>query len=146
VVTVFFAYLGMLVSVGLRQIPHFRRRPSDIRHLPLFVLQLTFFMVPTRIAAFATMFHNSWRTRDAPVAQRSSVEEPAPYFAQAPDDRPSVDRSPLGDPLADFVAAQSSATPTVPTVAPPFVATTSDPADAREKAPSRQATARELAS
>jgi hyaluronan synthase len=58
-------YAGMLVSIGLRQIPHFRRRPRDAARLPLFVLQLTFVMVPLRILAFATMLHQSWATRPA---------------------------------------------------------------------------------
>jgi len=57
------AYVGMLVSIGLRQIPRLRRAPQDLRRLPLFVLQITFFMVPLRIAAFATMFHQGWSTR-----------------------------------------------------------------------------------
>lgn len=39
------------------------------------MLQLTFFMVPTRIAAFATMFHNGWSTREAAVEDRSSAFE-----------------------------------------------------------------------
>jgi len=56
-------YAGMLVSIGVRQVPHFRRRPRDVLRLPLFVLQLTFVMVPIRILAFATMFHQSWSTR-----------------------------------------------------------------------------------
>src|SRR4051812_764363 len=42
-------YAGMVVSIGLRQIPHFRRAPRDVLRLPLFVLQLTFFMTPIRI-------------------------------------------------------------------------------------------------
>jgi len=58
-------YAGMLVSIGVRQIPHFRRRPRDVLRLPLFVLQLTFVMVPIRLLAFATMFHQSWSTRPA---------------------------------------------------------------------------------
>jgi len=57
------AYAGMLVSIGLRQIPRLRRAPQDLRRLPLFVLQITFVMVPLRIAAFATMFHQGWSTR-----------------------------------------------------------------------------------
>jgi hyaluronan synthase len=61
-------YLGMLVSIGVRQVPHFRRRPRDVLQLPLFVLQLTFLMVPIRILAFATMFHQSWSTRSAGLA------------------------------------------------------------------------------
>ena len=68
-----FAYLGTIVSIGLRQIPHFIRKPGDIARLPVFALQLTFFMVPTRIAAFATMFHNNWATREAAVEDRSST-------------------------------------------------------------------------
>jgi hypothetical protein len=35
--------------------------------LPLFVLQLTFVMVPLRIVAFATMLHQGWGTRAAPI-------------------------------------------------------------------------------
>ena len=58
-------YAGMLVSIGVRQIPHLRRRPRDVLRLPLFVLQLTFVMVPIRLLAFATMLHQSWSTRPA---------------------------------------------------------------------------------
>jgi hyaluronan synthase len=56
-------YVGMLISIGLRQIPHFRRSPHDLKRLPLFVLQLTFLMAPIRIIAFATMLHQGWATR-----------------------------------------------------------------------------------
>jgi hyaluronan synthase len=59
------AYLGMLFSIGIRQLGHLRRFPRDLRRLPLFVLQLTFVMVPVRIAAFATMLHQDWGTRSA---------------------------------------------------------------------------------
>jgi hyaluronan synthase len=58
-------YLGMVASIGLRQVGHFRRRPADVRRLPLFVLQLTFVMVPLRILAFATMLHQGWTSRPA---------------------------------------------------------------------------------
>ncbi|MDA0159914.1 glycosyltransferase [Solirubrobacter ginsenosidimutans] len=57
------AFAGMVVSIGVRQIPHLRRRPRDVLRLPLFALQLTFVMVPIRILAFATMLHQSWSTR-----------------------------------------------------------------------------------
>ena len=40
-----------------------RRFPRDLARLPLFVLQITFVMVPIRIAAFATMFHQGWTSR-----------------------------------------------------------------------------------
>jgi hyaluronan synthase len=62
-------YVGMLTSIGLRQIPHFRRVPKDIFRLPFFVLALTFFMVPIRLAAFATMLHQGWGSR--PAASRA---------------------------------------------------------------------------
>jgi hypothetical protein len=58
-------YLGMVTSIGIRQIAHFRRSPYDLRRLPIFVLQLTFLMVPIRIGAFATMLHQRWGTRSA---------------------------------------------------------------------------------
>jgi hyaluronan synthase len=69
------AYGGMLVSIGVRQIPHLRRRPADLRRLPLFVLQLTFVMVPIRIVAFATMLHQSWSSRP-PVVVGELLGEP----------------------------------------------------------------------
>lgn len=59
-------YVGMVLSIGVRQLPHLRRRPRDVLRMPVFVLQLTFVMVPIRIIAFATMLHQSWSTR--PVA------------------------------------------------------------------------------
>src|SRR3954465_10271517 len=64
-------YAGMLVSIGIRQIPHFRRSPADIRRLPLFVLQLTFLMAPIRIAAFATMPPQGLSTRGSAAPLRS---------------------------------------------------------------------------
>ena len=73
------AYLGMVVSIGLRQIPHFRRQRADLELLPLFVLQLTFVMVPARIVAFATLLHQGWETRSdmRPVVAPAG----APVFA-----------------------------------------------------------------
>jgi hyaluronan synthase len=60
-------YLGMLASIGVRQAAHVRRFPRDLARLPLFVLQITFVMVPIRLAAFATMFHQGWSTRSDPA-------------------------------------------------------------------------------
>jgi len=57
-------YLGMLTSIGIRQSAHIRRTPRDLAQLPLYVLQVTFVLVPIRIAAFATMFHQGWTSRD----------------------------------------------------------------------------------
>jgi hyaluronan synthase len=74
-------YLGMVVSIGLRQTGHFRRVPRDAARLPLFVLQLTFLMVPIRILAFATMLHQGWATRSDPPLLEVSHE---PALAEHP--------------------------------------------------------------
>jgi hyaluronan synthase len=74
-------YVGMLASIGIRQIPHFRRQPRDVLRLPLFVLQLTFVMVPIRILAFATMLHQSWSTR--PVSHPYELRHEAAYAESA---------------------------------------------------------------
>jgi hyaluronan synthase len=75
-------YLGMLTSIGLRQIPHFRRVPQDLYRLPLFVLTLTFVMAPIRLVAFATMLHQGWGSRRAP---RPRGVTHAAAVAQSPD-------------------------------------------------------------
>jgi cellulose synthase/poly-beta-1,6-N-acetylglucosamine synthase-like glycosyltransferase len=70
-------YLGMLASIGLRQVPRLRRAPPDLARLPLFVLQITFVMVPIRIAAFATMFRQGWTSRsDRPLYMRRLTVAP----------------------------------------------------------------------
>jgi len=66
-------YAGMLVSIGLRQAGHFRRVPRDLARLPVFVLQLTFVMVPIRILAFATMLHQGWSSRTPAAPPRAPV-------------------------------------------------------------------------
>jgi hypothetical protein len=70
---VLLAYPGMITSIGVRQIGHFRRTRSDLLRLPVFVLQLTLVMVPIRIIAFATMLHQGWGTRTSLV--RGSMRE-----------------------------------------------------------------------
>jgi hyaluronan synthase len=76
-------YLGMLVSIGLRQIPRLRRVPRDLARLPVFVLQITFVMVPIRIAAFATMFHQGWTSRPAAAPALPTAAEALPESAHA---------------------------------------------------------------
>jgi cellulose synthase/poly-beta-1,6-N-acetylglucosamine synthase-like glycosyltransferase len=71
-------YLGMILSIGIRQAGHVRRRSEDLWRLPLFVLQLTCFMVPIRIVAFATMFHQGWTSRGpSPIVLPVAHEPPA---------------------------------------------------------------------
>jgi hyaluronan synthase len=74
-------YLGMLTSLGLRQIPHFRRARSDLLRLPLFVLMLTFLMIPIRLMGFATMLHQSWSSRPASFSAEVLHEAPVPQSA-----------------------------------------------------------------
>jgi hyaluronan synthase len=71
------AYAGMLASIGLRQVPHFVRVPRDVRLLPLFVLVLTFFLVPIRILAFSTLFHQGWTSRPPAHAHQGMIGEGA---------------------------------------------------------------------
>jgi hyaluronan synthase len=68
------AYVGMLTSIGVRQIAHFRRVPSDIYRLPFFVLALTFLMAPIRLVAFATMLHQGWGSRPVTLAPSPGVQ------------------------------------------------------------------------
>jgi hyaluronan synthase len=75
-------YVGMLASIGLRQIPHFRRVPRDVFRLPFFVLALTFVMVPIRIMAFATMLHQGWGSRPA-AHTRQGVTHATPVAESA---------------------------------------------------------------
>jgi hyaluronan synthase len=75
------AYAGMLASIGLRQIPHFRRCRGDLIRLPLFVLQLTFVMVPIRLVGLATMFHQGWGTRQATPSREVLHEGAHPQSA-----------------------------------------------------------------
>jgi hyaluronan synthase len=75
-------YVGMVASIGLRQISHFRRVPKDIYRLPLFVLALTFVMAPIRLVACATMLHQGWGSRRA--ARTRGVTHAA-AVAQSPD-------------------------------------------------------------
>ena len=77
------AYVGMLLSIGMRQLGHVRRVPRDLKRLPLFVLQLTFVMVPIRIAAFATMFHQGWTSRPAAAPALHTAAEPLAESARA---------------------------------------------------------------
>lgn len=79
------AYVGMLVGIGVRQVPHFRRHPGDLRHFPLFVLQLTFLMAPVRLAAFATMFHQSWATRTTDPNTTTNKEDQNATTAVVPE-------------------------------------------------------------
>jgi hyaluronan synthase len=58
------AMVGAMLSIGVRQIPHFRKVPRDILMLPLFVIVLTVIMTPIRIWGFMTCaIDTGWGTR-----------------------------------------------------------------------------------
>jgi N-acetylglucosaminyltransferase len=84
------AYLSATLSLGLRQIPHFRRFPRDRVRLPLFILRVTFLMPVLRITGFATMFHQSWRTRGKWVDARDPATESAAALHLAPAEGPAA--------------------------------------------------------
>jgi hyaluronan synthase len=58
------ACVGAMLSIGVRQIPHFARSPRDAFLLPVFVVALTLIMTPIRIWGFITMGVDAgWGTR-----------------------------------------------------------------------------------
>lgn len=58
------AAIGAFVSIGIRQVGHFRRKLDDLVFLPAFVSILTVVMVPIRIWGFLTMWKVAkWGTR-----------------------------------------------------------------------------------
>lgn len=63
---VLLAILGAAVSVGIRQLYAMRVQPSDILYLPLFVVIMTFVMVPVRVTGLARCADDlGWGTRKA---------------------------------------------------------------------------------
>lgn len=56
-------YIGMNISLGLRQLPHLRKKKEDIPFLFLWTLFMTFIMMPIRILGFFTMTKQDWMTR-----------------------------------------------------------------------------------
>jgi cellulose synthase/poly-beta-1,6-N-acetylglucosamine synthase-like glycosyltransferase len=67
------AFVGATLSLGVRQVQHFRRFPRDWLRLPAFVLRVTFLMPVLRIVGFSTMFHQSWRTRGRGATGRGGL-------------------------------------------------------------------------
>ena len=54
---------SMMLSLGVRQTVHLKRRTSDIVFLPVWVLFMTFIMIPIRVIGFVTMGRQEWMTR-----------------------------------------------------------------------------------
>lgn len=57
------ATAGILLNMGVRQIPHFVKKPQDLWLLPVFVVAVTIILTPIRIWGFMTMVDNNWITR-----------------------------------------------------------------------------------
>jgi hyaluronan synthase len=53
----------MILSLGVRQTVHLKRRTNDIVLLPVWVLFMTFIMIPIRLIGFFTMGRQEWMTR-----------------------------------------------------------------------------------
>ena len=64
-------YVGMNISLGLRQIPHLRNKKEDIPFLFFWTLFMTFVMMPIRIVGFFTMTKQDWMTRDANILRNN---------------------------------------------------------------------------
>jgi len=60
---IIFAMFAMNLSIGLKQLEHFKLHPKDISLLPLYSLFMTLIMTPLRIWGFITMADPSWHTR-----------------------------------------------------------------------------------
>ena len=58
-----FALFAMNLSIGLKQMHHFKLHPEDILLLPLYSLFMILIMTPLRIWGFITMANPSWHTR-----------------------------------------------------------------------------------
>jgi hypothetical protein len=70
------AVVGAALSIGVRQIPHFRKHPKDLLLLPGLVVILTVLMTTIRIAAFMVLANDAgWGTRpNAYPGTRSSAQ------------------------------------------------------------------------
>lgn len=94
------AYIGAILSLGLRQIPRFRRYPGDILLLPVFVLALTFLLIPVRILGFMTMGEQNWITRRGASGQGAALPADGQHGEFAPSTRPRPEPAPAADTLA----------------------------------------------
>jgi hyaluronan synthase len=79
------AYVGAILSIGIRQLPRFRRYPGDILLLPVFVLALTFILIPVRIAGFMTMGEQNWITRRSAAPGRRAARPSGRWAPKASD-------------------------------------------------------------
>ncbi|MBU1076006.1 MAG: glycosyltransferase [Spirochaetes bacterium] len=60
---VIFALFAMNLSIGVKQLDHFKAHPGDVKLLPLYSIFMTLILTPIRIYGFFTMADPSWHTR-----------------------------------------------------------------------------------
>lgn len=58
-----FIILAMNLSIGLKQLEHFKLHPKDIWILPFYSVFMTVVMIPVRVYGFFTMHDPTWHTR-----------------------------------------------------------------------------------
>ncbi|MDD5066091.1 MAG: glycosyltransferase, partial [bacterium] len=63
-VDIFFALFAMNLSIGIKQLDHFKLYPEDIWLLPIYSIFMTMIMIPLRIYGLLTMADPSWSTRN----------------------------------------------------------------------------------
>ena len=68
--------LWWLVSRGVKNLPHFSRRPINILRLPLFI-PLTMIMALVKLWALITIRQQKWLTRDVAVVDGTVQRTPA---------------------------------------------------------------------
>ncbi len=61
---IFLSLFAMNLSLGIRQMPHLKKHPSDLLFLPIYTLFVTLIMTPLRIYGFFTMGNQRWMSRD----------------------------------------------------------------------------------
>ena len=66
--------LGIIISIGLRQIPHLKKNLNDLKILPLYVLYCMFILTPLCIYGLITAKEQAWMTRRSSDTQRLPVQ------------------------------------------------------------------------
>jgi len=64
--------VGINVSLGIRQIPHFKRKAADIIWLPTYIFIVIIVIIPVRIIGFFTMTNQGWMTRNIQEAEEET--------------------------------------------------------------------------
>lgn len=83
VVDIVFALFAMNLSIGIKQLDHFRLYPEDVWLLPVYSLFMTVIMIPLRIYGLFTMADPSWSTRNViwTDGTRENLESQKEYSA-----------------------------------------------------------------